>query len=477
MRNLTMMTDLYELTMAYGYFKSGMKDRKAAFDVFFRTKKQSFHIFAGLNEVMDYIENFRFNKEDIEYLRSLKIFDEEFLSYLSALKFTGDIYGFKEGDLVFAGEPILTVIAPIIEAQIIETAVLTFLNHETLIATKAARIKLAANKPVAEFGARRAQGIDGAVYGARAAIIGGCNSTSNVLTGQMFDVPVSGTHAHSWVMCFKSEYDAFKAYADLYPDSCLLLVDTYDVLNSGLPNAIKVFKHLRENGHKPIGIRIDSGDLAYLSKMARQMLDKEGFNDAIIVASNDLDEYLIRSLNDQGAKIDSYGVGTKLITSYDDPSLGGVYKLCAFEDENGNLIPKLKISENTTKMTLPGIKTVYRFFDLDSKKAIADLIALSDETIDESKPYTLTHPEERWKKMEVNNYFVQKMNNEIFKNGKLVIKKESVKELAKRTQNSLDSFWDEYKRMDNPQLYKVDYSDRLFDTKNDIINEIKGSIE
>ena len=383
-----MLTDLYQLTMMYGYTKAKKADQVVAFDLFFRKNsgESAYAIAAGLEQVIEYIENIKFTEEDLDYLRSLKIFDEEFLDRLKNFKFTGDIDAVPEGTVVFPYEPLIRVKAPIFEAQLIETAMLNIVNHQTLIATKASRIVHAAQGgAVLEFGLRRAQGPDAGIYGARASIIGGCTATSNVMAGRMFDIPVSGTHGHSWVMSFDSELEAFRAYARAFPENCLLLVDTYDTLRSGVPNAITVFKELREKGYEPLGIRLDSGDLAYLSKKARKMLDEAGFPNAKIVASSDLDEETILHIRSQGAAIDVWGVGTALITSKDCPALGGVYKLVA-EEKDGKMIPKIKISENPAKITNPGFKKVVRLYDKDTDKAIADLIMLDDETINEEEP-------------------------------------------------------------------------------------------
>ncbi len=422
LRNLTMLTDLYELTMSYGYFKQNMHKEEAIFDMFFRKSvgKSAYAVVAGLEQVIDYIENLGFEDEDIEYLRSLNLFDEEFLGFLSELKFTGEIYAMKEGEVAFPGEPLLRVKAPIIEAQLVETAILNIINHQTLIATKASRVVYAAQGDgILEFGLRRAQGPDAGIYGARAAIIGGCIGTSNVLTGQMFGISVKGTHAHSWVMSFDSEIDSFRAYAETFPDACLLLVDTYDTLREGVPNAITVFKELREKGHKPIGIRLDSGDLAYLSKKARIMLDNAGFTDVKIFASNDLDEHIIWDLKAQGAKIDVWGVGTSMITSKDNPALGGVYKLAA-QTEGDEIIPKIKISDNPAKITTPGYKKIFRIYDKKNDMAIADLIALDEETIDDTKPLVIFDPNATWKKMTLTNFYTRELLVPVFKDGKRV---------------------------------------------------------
>lgn len=467
-RNLTLLTDFYQLTMMNGYLKSGVAEETAVFDLFFRQKGQlTYAISAGLQQAIEYIQNLHFDKEDIEYLRAQKVFSEEFLEYLSSFKFTGDIYAVKEGEPVFPMEPILVVKAPLIQAQFIETALLNIINHQTLIATKASRINhVAGEGKVIEFGLRRAQGPDAGIYGSRASIIGGCGSTSNVLSAQMFDIPARGTHAHSWVLSFPTEIDAFRAFAEIYPDSCLLLVDTYDTIKSGVPNAITVFKELREKGHKPVGIRLDSGDLAYLSKKARKMLDDAGFEDAIIFVSNDIDEYLISSLNAQGAKIDKYGIGTKLITSEDMPSLGGVYKLAQIE-RNGESIPRIKLSNSIEKITNPGFKTVYRIYDKETKKAIADMIALVGEEI--PKPLTLTHETERWKQITLEDYEIKELLVPIFKNGELVYDIPSLKESAEYCKQSLALFEEENKRITNPHIHKVDLSEGLYALKQSML--------
>lgn len=477
-RNLTLLTDLYQLTMMNGYFKfKDRKDEVAVFDVFFRQNDMiTYSLACGLEQVVDYILNLKFGEEELEYLRSLNVFSEEFLTYLKDFKFTGDVYAVPEGTVVFPGEPILTVKAPILQAQLVETAILNMMNFQTLIATKAAKISYAAkNDLVMEFGLRRAQAPDAGIYGARAAVIGGCGSTSNVLAGKMFGIPVAGTHAHSWVMNFKDEYTAFMEYAKAYPENALLLVDTYDTLNQGVPNAIKVFDELKKQGYKPKGIRLDSGDLAYLSKKAREMLDAAGHKDTIICASGDLDEYSITSLKNQGAQINSWGVGTRLITSADMPALGGVYKLAAIIDSNGNVTPKIKLSNNTAKITNPGFKNIYRVYDKKTKKAEADFICLRGESFDESKPLVLTHPTERWKKITFENYELRSLQVDVIKDGKLVYDLPSLLEIKAYAQNELESFWDEYKRLDRPHLYKVDLSDKLFELKTDMLERIRGS--
>ena len=476
-RNLTLLTDLYQLTMMNGYFQQEKKQEIAVFDVFFRQNGMiTYSLACGLEQVVDYILNLKFGEEEIEYLKGLNIFSADFLEYLRNFKFTGNVYAVPEGTIVFPGEPILTVKAPVMQAQLIETAILNIMNFQTLIASKAAKIRYAAkNDLVMEFGLRRAQAPDAGIYGARAAVIGGCDSTSNVLAGKMFDIPVSGTHAHSWVLNFPDEYTAFKEYAKVYPDNALLLVDTFDTLKCGVPNAIKVFDELKAQGKKPKGIRLDSGDLAYLSKKAREMLDKAGHKDTIICASGDLDEYSINSLKHQGAKINSWGVGTKLITSADMPALGGVYKLAALIDENGSITPKIKISDNTAKITNPGFKNIYRVYDKKTMKAEADVIYLrNEEVVDEDKPYTITHPTERWKKTTYDNYVLRSLQEDIIVDGKLVYKLPKLAEIKEYAKKEIDSFWDEYKRLDSPQVYKVDLSDDLYDLKKNMLIEIRG---
>ena len=474
-RNFSLLTDLYELTMMNGYYLRGRRGETAVFDVFFRQNDLiTYSVAAGLEQVVEYIVNLKFSDDDIAYLDSLNIFDKSFLEYLKSFRFHGDVYAVPEGTFVFPGEPILTVKADVMEAQLVETAILNLVNHQTLIATKSAKICYAAKGDnVMEFGLRRAQGPDAGIYGARAAIIGGCNSTSNVLTGKMFSVPVSGTHAHSWVMNFPSELEAFRAYAQTYPDATLLLVDTYDTLKSGVPNAIKVFNELRAAGHEPLGIRLDSGDLAYLTKKARKMLDDAGFPNTIICASGDLDEYSITSLKNQGACISSWGVGTKLITSADMPALGGVYKLAAVI-EDGEIIPKIKLSDNSAKITNPGFKTIYRIYGKDGM-AEADLIALRGEAFDTSKPLTIVHPVERWKKLtfEPGEYTMKELPIKVIENGNLVGAMPSLKEIVAYAKKEKETFWDEYKRIDKPHIYKVDLSDDLYTLKTNMINAIR----
>ena len=457
------MTDLYQLTMLSGYIKSG-KTQDAVFDMFFRPQEQCAPIIAaGLEQVIDYVNNLTFDKASIDYLRGLGIFDKGFLEYLAKFRFSGDIWAVPEGTVVFAGEPIVTVRAPLPEAQLIETALLNIINHQTLIATKASRIAWAA-KPgtVVEFGLRRAQGPDAGIYGSRAAIIGGCAGTSNVLASRLFNSPVKGTHAHSWVMSFGSEPEAFEAFAEAYPDNCLLLVDTYDTLKSGVPNAIKVFDRLRAKGHKPVGIRLDSGDLAYLSKEARAALDAAGHADTVIFASGDIDENVIQSLVSQGARIDVYGVGTRLITG-DGASLGGVYKLAAIE-AGGEWQPKMKFSNTAGKTTNPGFKKLWRIYDKETGKAFADLIALHDERPD--KPLTLTHPLERYKRTVLADYTAKELQVPVFKGGRQVYKPPALSKVAEYSAACKGTFWGEYFRLTNPHIYKVNLSDKLYELKN-----------
>lgn len=464
--NLSLLTDFYELTMMNGYLKNGMADKTAVFDLFFREgNESSFCIACGLEQAVEYIKNIKFDEQEIEYLRSLGTFDEDFLQKLSDFEFHGDIRAIPEGTVVFPNEPLMIIKGSVFEAQLLEAALLNIVNFQTLIATKAARVVRAARgKGVLEFGLRRAQAPDAAVYGARAAIIGGCAATSNVLASQMFGTDPKGTHAHSWVMSFPDELAAFRAYAELYPENCLLLIDTYDTLKSGLPNAITVFKELRNRGYEPVGVRLDSGDLAYLTIQTRKILDKEGFPNAKIFVSGDLDEYTIESLYVQGAQIDVYGVGTRLITSHSNPSLGGVYKIAEFDGQ-----PKLKISDNIIKITNPCEKQIYRIYDGQTKMAVADLICKVDETFDFSKPLTLTHPVERWKSITFTDYFVKLLYVDVIKNGKVVMPFSSVAELQANCTNSLNEFWSEYKRLNKPQIYKVDLSDKLYAVKQELL--------
>jgi nicotinate phosphoribosyltransferase len=473
MRDLSLLTDFYQLTMAQGYCEKG-KNEKAIFDLFYRENPSNngYSIFAGLEQIIEFVENLKFDKDDISYLRS-QGFNEKFLNYLKNFKFTGDIYSVPEGSVVFPKEPLLKVEAPILQAQLLETPLLNFINHQALIATKAARITEAAQgKDVLEFGLRRAHGPDAGIYGARAAVIGGCAGTSNVLTGKKFGVKVSGTHAHSWVMSFDSELESFRTYAENFPDNAILLVDTYDTLKSGVPNAIKVFEEMKEKGIKSdlYGIRLDSGDLAYLSKKARKMLDKAGFEDAVIVASNNLDEDIITSLNLQGAQIDLYGVGTKLITSYDCPAFGAVYKMSEYNDQ-----PKIKLSDNIEKMTDPGNKKLLRVYDKESGEIRADLIALQHEEISENEDLILFDARDTWKTttLKKDNYSLREMMQPIFKKGKRVYDSPSVLKIKEYAEKEKDSLGDEYKRLTYPHIMKVDLSDALFRLKQELIKKNK----
>ena len=476
MRNLTLLTDLYQLTMGYGFYRQNKHEEEVVFDLFFRKNALiTYSLAAGLQQAVEYLLDWHFDEEDISYLRSLKLFDEGFLEYLRGMKFTGDVYAVREGEPVFPGEPILTVKAPLIQAQFAETALLNIINHQTLIATKSSKICRATHGRgvVMEFGLRRAQGPDAGISGARAAVIGGCASTSNVIAAQKFDIPAAGTMAHSWVMDYPSEYEAFRAYAEAYPENCLLLVDTYDTLRSGVPNAIKVFRELKEKGYKPKGIRLDSGDLAYLSKKARKMLDEAGFPEAIICVSGDLDERSINSLIQQGAQIDSWGVGTRLITSEDLPALGGVYKLSAVIHKDGSMTPKIKLSDNTAKITNPAFKKLYRLYDKTDGMAIADLITLRDEEVDDSKPLTLFHPVETWKQHEVENFYAEELQHTIVKDGKLVYEFPKLMDIRAFSQERLSKFWEEYLRLDVPHVYKVDLSKKLHTLKFEMIESIR----
>lgn len=477
-KNLTLLTDLYELTMMQGYFEK-QENEVVVFDVFFRANpcNSGFSVAAGLAQVIDYIKNLNFTYEDVDYLRSLHIFSEKFLQYLSGYHFTGNIYAIPEGSVVFPKEPLIKVIAPIMEAQLVETAILNIINHQSLIATKASRIVYAAGDTgVMEFGLRRAQGPDAGLYGSRAAMIAGCVGTSNVLAGQLFNVPVMGTHAHSWIMSFPDEYTAFKAYADLYPEGCILLVDTYDTLKSGVPNAIRVFDQMKAEGRLPqkYGIRLDSGDLAYLSKKARKMLDNAGHPNASICASNDLDEYLIHDLRNQGAVINSWGVGTHLITSKDCPSFGGVYKLAAIQNDKGEFIPKIKLSENTEKITNPGNKTIYRIYDNETGKIKADLICFADETFDTNEDLLLFDPLETWKKTKLKGgtYTMREMMVPVFINGECVYSSPSVTEIAKYCAEEKNTLWDETRRLFNPHNVYIDLSDKLYQVKKGLLDQM-----
>ena len=473
--NMTMLCDFYELTMGNGYFQTGLTDRICYFDVFYRSvpDQGGFAIAAGLAQVVEYIENLHFDEEDIAYLRSKDCFAEEFLDYLRNFSFTGDIWAVPEGTPIFPGEPILTVRAPAIQAQFIETFVLLCLNHQCLIATKSNRIVRAAEgRPVAEFGSRRAHGPDGAVLGARASYIAGCSATACTMADQHYGSPATGTMAHSWVQMFPDEYTAFKTYCELYPNNATLLVDTYNVLKSGVPNAIRVFKEVLEpKGITKCGIRLDSGDLTYLSRKAREMLDEAGLTDCKIIASNALDEYIIRDLVRQGARIDSFGVGERLITSRSEPVFGGVYKLAAIEDEAGTIIPKIKISENAAKITTPHFKKIYRIFSKATGQAEADLICVHDEKIDFSQPLELFDPDATWKRKVFTNIEAKELMVPIFQGGKLVYQVPDLQASRAYCQRQVDSLWDEVKRFENPHNYYVDLSQKLWDIKHELLKE------
>lgn len=470
--NLAMLCDFYEFTMGNGYLKNNLHNKNVYFDVFFRNIPDDggFAIAAGLQQVIEYIEDLHFNEEDIEYFRSKNLFSDDFIDYLKNFHFTGDIYAVPEGTCIFPREPIMTIKAPAIEAQILETFVLLALNHQSLIATKANRIVRAAQgRAVLEFGSRRAQGADGAVKGARAAYIGGCAGTACTLTDELYGVPAGGTMAHAWVQMFNSEYDAFKAYCEIYPHNAVLLVDTYNTLKSGVPNAIRVFKEmLVPQGITNFAIRLDSGDISYLSKQARKMLDDAGLTTCKIVASNALDEHLIRDLIMQGAQVDTFGVGERMITSKSAPVFGGVYKLVAVEDEQGNIIPKIKLSENTTKITNPHFKKVYRLYDNETGKAIADEICLHDEVIDNTKPHVIFDPIATWKQKTLTNFTVRELQVPIFKNGKRVYDSPSIDKIRDYCKHEVDSLWDEVKRFENPHRYYVDLSQKLWDIKKEL---------
>jgi len=476
--NMTMLCDFYELTMSNGYFKTNLKDKITYFDVFFRRVPDGggFAIAAGLEQIIDYIENLKFSDTDIEYLRSRNIFDEEFLEYLKTFRFTGDIWAVPEGTPVFPGEPVITVRAPAIEAQFIETYLLLIFNHQSLVATKTNRIvRAACGRPVSEFGSRRAQGAEGAILGARAAFIGGVSNSACTIADIRYGVPAGGTMAHSWIMMFEDEYTAFKTYCEIYPENATLLVDTYNVLKSGVPNAIKAFKEVLEpKGIKKCAIRLDSGDLAYLTRKARKMLDEAGLPYCKIVVSNSLDEYIIRDLLQQGAQIDAFGVGERLITSKSDPVFGGVYKIAAIEDESGNIIPKIKVSENIAKITNPHYKKLYRLYDKENGKAIADLLTVYDEVIDESQPLEIFDPDYTWKRKTLTNYKCIELQKQIFKNGRCVYPRYTTDQIRDYCAAQLELQWDEVKRFENPHNYYVDLSQKLWNTKNDLLTHINN---
>ena len=470
-----MLCDFYELTMGNGYFKTGYKDRITYFDVFFRRVPDNggFAIAAGLEQLIEYIENLHFTKEDIDYLRGRNLFDEEFLTYLENFRFTGDIYAIPEGTPVFPREPLITVRAPAIEAQLIETFTLLTVNHQSLIATKANRIVRAARgRTVLEFGSRRAQGADAAIVGARAAYIGGCHGTACTISDELYGVPAGGTMAHAWVQMFDTELDAFKTYCEIYPTNATLLVDTYDTLKSGVPNAIRAFKEvLRPMCITKCGIRLDSGDMAYLSRQARKMLDDAGWTDCKISVSNSLDEYLIQDLLLQGARIDMFGVGERMITAKSEPVFGGVYKLAAVEDKDGNIIPKIKVSENVDKITNPHFKKTYRIFDKATGKAEADYITVWDETVDVTKPLELFDPRSTWKRKTYTNFEARPLQVQVFKGGELVYLQPTLQEIQKYCAEQVDTLWDEVKRFENPHKYYVDLSQKLWDIKQELLRE------
>ncbi len=473
LNNYSLLADFYEFTMGNGYFKSGQTDKIVYFDLFFRNIPDDggFAIVAGLEQAVEYISNLKFSSEDIDFLRGKGIFDEGFLEYLANFKFTCDVWAIPEGTPIFPGEPIMVVRGPIIQTQLMETMLLVTMNYQSLIATKSNRIVRAARgRAVIEFGSRRAQGYSGAILGARAAYIGGCMGTANTMSDRLYGVPAMGTMAHSWVQSFDSELEAFRTYAKTYPDNCSLLIDTYDIMKEGLPNAIKVFKEeLVPNGFRPKSVRIDSGDISYLSKAIRKVLDEEGFSDCGIMASNSLDEYVIESLLEQGAEIDSFGVGERLITSKSDPVFGGVYKLSAVEDE-GKIIPKIKISENVEKITIPGFKQVHRFFDRDTHAPIADVISLHDEDFSDEEEIEIFHPVHTWKRKTINNFYTKKLLVPIFSGGELVYESPSISEIREFANSEIENLWDELKRFDNPHEYFVDLSQSLWDIQNELLN-------
>ena len=472
-RNLTMLCDFYELTMSNGYFVSGMKDRVVYFDVFYRANPDGggFAVAAGLEQIIEYINDLHFDGDDIEYLRSKGIFDEEFIEYLSNFKFTGDIWAIPEGTVVFPGEPLMTVRAKAVEAQFIETYILMMINHQSLIATKAARIVRAAKgRGVSEFGSRRAQGADAAILGARAAYIGGIGSTACTVTDEVYGVPVTGTMAHSWVQMFDSEYEAFKTFCELYPEKATLLVDTYSVLSSGVPNAIRVFNEvLKPKGITKCAIRLDSGDVTYLTKKCRKMLDDAGWTECKIIVSNSIDEYIIREIIRQGAEVDGFGIGERLITSKSHPVFGAVYKLCAVENENGEIIPKIKISENVGKITTPHFKKLYRLIANDTGKAEADVLCLYDEEIDDSKPYEIFDPVHVWKRKTLDNFTAKELLVPVFKDGVQVYELPALKEIREHHKREIDGMWEEIKRFTNPHNYYVDLSEKLWQIKHDML--------
>ena len=473
--NLTMLTDFYEFTMANGYLEHGFKDTIAYFDMFFRKVPDGggYAIMMGVDQLLNYFENLKFEEEDIEYLRSRNIFSDAFLEYLKNFKFECDVWAVKEGTPIFPGEPIVTVRGPVMQAQFVETMVLLTINHQSLIATKSNRIvRAAGGRAVMEFGSRRAQGYNAAIMGARAAYIAGCVGSACAIAERDYNVPALGTMAHSWIQLFDNEYDAFCAYTKTYPDSCTLLVDTYNVLKSGIPNAIKVFDEvLVPMGYRPAGIRIDSGDITYLTKKARKMLDDAGYKDCKIVASNSLDEFIIRDTLMQGACIDSFGVGERLITSRSEPVFGGVYKIVGVEAKDGSVIPKIKLSENVSKITTPCFKQLYRLYENESKKAIADVITLHDETIDDTKPYEIFDPEHTWKRKVVSDFKAVPILTKMFENGKRIYESPDIESLRSFCKEQVGTLWDEVTRFENPHEYYVDLSQKLWDVKNELLSK------
>ncbi len=475
-RNLTLLTDYYEYTMINGYLNAGIEKKVAVFDVFFRKvpEQGGFAIFAGLQQIIEYINSLRFTEEDIEYFKKKACFSDRFFDFLRNFKFTCDVWSVREGTPIFPNEPVITVRGPLEQVQMVETMLLVTFNFESMIATKSSRlVRSAQGRAVVEFGSRRAQGYDGAILGARASYIAGCAGTACTIADRMLGVPASGTMAHSWVQAFDNEYDAFKAYAEAYPDNCCLLVDTYNVVKSGVPNAIRVFNDIvLPKGFRPKAIRIDSGDLAYLSKKARKMLDEAGFPDVKIMASNSLDEYIIRDLLLQGAKLDSFGVGENLITSKNEPVFGGVYKLVAVEDKEGVLQPKIKLSETAEKITTPGFKELYRFYGRENGKALADYITLADEVVDDTKPITIFDPKDVWKRKTFTNFHAEKLHVQVFKNGVQCYQSPSIEEIREYCAQQLETLWDEVKRFENPHTYYVDLSQKLWDVKQNLMEEM-----
>ena len=478
-RNLTMLVDFYELTMGNAYLNSNVANKIAYFDMFFRKVPDGggYCIMAGVDQLIQYLSSLEFTKEDISYLKSKNLFSDDFLKYLENFKFCCDVWAVPEGNPVFPNEPLVTVKGPIIQSQFIETMILLTINHQTLIATKSNRIcRAAGDRPVMEFGSRRAQGYDGAIYGARASVIGGCSSTACTIADEIFDIPAAGTMAHSWVQLFETEYDSFKAWAETYPENCVLLVDTYNVIKSGIPNAIKVFDEiLKPKGLKPSAIRIDSGDITYLTKLCRKMLDDAGYEDCGIIISNSLDEYIISDVLSQGAKIDSFGVGERLITAKSEPVFGGVYKLCAIEEDNGSITPKIKISENEEKITNPGFKKIYRVFDKKTHTAIVDLITLNDEVIDETKPLEIFNPVYTWKKKKIKDYYVKDLMVKIFDKGEAIYQSPPVLEIKEYAKKETSKLWPEVLRFENPHTYYVDLSTKLWGVKQNLLHKYSES--